>query len=435
MIDYENSVKEKVLEELKKANLDVPNWHKEILTHDPNIIVWYLKELVDKQEGYTSEILKLAKIYSEYDDPTPETDNLNEKIIKGEEVRNIYTVRGMTCWLLSSIAATFKTEYYPEIISIIEKLALDPVYYIRLQATYPISFFTKNIRAKQHPNGDTFDFKDEHRQKIIDLSFKMLRVNRDIPRVLEGVINIFDGLRFIDNDQAKELIEHLFYNSKGKLQPEYLTQHSIPLLLFFAEYRSENKLDLNDNFNGEWFQNLSKELLKLSVEKAPYLRSTFVWHTWKEIQADSKSYAKLKQYIPYFLHDEFEDQALDQYDFLIKEVMKISPSDGIDLFTKELIYINKWASKYKISDHAWLLFAHEIVAEVAKNSPDDLIKILSLITDIVRQNVYIGYLPEIYSSYKLVPDVKKGLGMHSQISEMYSIAKISQWAKDLPETI
>ncbi len=428
--DYRKHVQEKVLTELKQANLTDPDWCKSIIELDPDIVIWFLKELVEKKE-YVEEIFELAKIYAKHKNPLPEDDKINEKIEKGEEIRNIYTVRGSVCWLFTAIAATFRTEFYPEIISILEKLAFDPVYYVRIQSTFPLSFFAKNIRAYKHPDGTLFDFKNEDRIRVINLSFRMLEEHRDLPLILGGVINVFDALRVINETQAKEVISYFFYNSKEQLQPEYLTRQGVPLLLFFAEYRA----DFGDNFNGKWFQDFAFILLKLSEKNAPYLKSTFIWHTWKEIQSGENDYLKFKKYIPLFLSEELEIQALGQYDFLVKEVLKISPSDGVSLFKKELAYIRKWAYKFDIREHAWLLSAYEIVDEIAKTSPDNLIEVLSLLTPIINRGIYIGNLETIYKSYLLVPDKDKSLAMRPKIVDLYKNAKTSRWVNNLPEEI
>ncbi len=48
------------------------------------------------------------------------------RIEEGEDPRLIYTVRGTVPWLLQTLIATLKTEYYPHILDIVEKLAIDP---------------------------------------------------------------------------------------------------------------------------------------------------------------------------------------------------------------------------------------------------------------------------------------------------------------------
>lgn len=427
-------IQEEVLENLKKIDFRDPKWMKPFTTDlDPvtihNIVIWYLKELVDKGE-YVDEIFEIAKIYSVSEDPLI-VDDINEKIERGEEIRNIYTVRGTVCWLLTSIAATLKTEHYTEIISILEKLTTDPVYYVRIQATVPLSFFARNLRAQKNKDGKKFNFSGNDRQRVIDISLKMLQNHRNIPRVLEGVTNVFEAFRAIDEARAKQVIDYSFFNSRGQIQPEYLTQKVIPLLLFYAEYRSEN----DPSFNGSWFQKLAVKLLEIPEIKAPYLRSTFIWHTWKEIQLNPNSYVKYKKYIPFFLHEDLEFQSLGQYDFLVKEVLRASPDDGVLLYQLELKHILKWVNKDNAMQHAWLLSADEIIEEIAKKAPNNLLGILEQLTEIVCRGVYISYLDRIFRSYQLVTDKEKGLSMREKILEMYSTIKKIDRFKKLPETI
>lgn len=433
--DWRKHMQEKILADLEKVDLKNPDWHKPFTDFDPttkqDIVIWYLKELVEKRL-YVDKIFSLAKIYVEDKDPLIDDKHVgNQKLENGEEVRNITSVRGSACWLLTSIAATFRTEFYPEIISILERLASDPVYYIRAQSTVPISFFAQNINARQHPDGTVFDFKDEDRRRVLDISFNMLNQHRDIPRVLEYVVRIFDMLRNINEDQAREVIESLFYNSKKLLQPEYITRQAVPLLIFFAEFREK----VNDGFNPKWFQDFALEVLKLPENKAPYLRSTFIWHIWKEIQSDPIVYHKFKKYSGYFLRDEFENEPLGQYEFFVKEALKISPSDGVSFFRTLLQYILKWKEKFSIQDHAWLLTAQEIIEEIAKVSPNDLLEILRLITDVVSANIYVGQLEKIYTSYLLVPNREEGLKMRPEVLKLFEVSKKSKWAGDLPDTI
>jgi hypothetical protein len=432
--DYQTRKKEQILEVLKNLDLSKPDWSKPFVDTDDStkysVIIWYLKELVEKKE-YLDQIYAVSEIYASDPDPTLEEDDLNKKILAGEEVRNIYTVRGTVSWLLTAISATFRTEYYTGIISMLEKLAVDPVYYVRIQATYPLSFFAGNIRARQHADGTPFNFLESDRQRVIDISFRMLREHRDLPRVLEGVTNIFEALRSVNESQAKEVIECLFYNSEGEIQPEYITRQSVPLLIFFAEFRSS----IGDGFDGKWFQDFALKLLALPEQDAPYLRSTFIWHTWNVIKTNAEDYPKVKKYIPLFFGRRFEIQPLGQYDFLVQEVIKASPADGIHLFNTLLDYVLTWAPEYNIQHHAWLLTTHDIVQEIAKISPVDLLGILRKITDIVARDIYVGYLDVIYKSYLLVPDKEEGLAMRPEVLKLYEKVKQSRWADKIPETV
>jgi hypothetical protein len=262
----------------------------------------------------------------------------------------------------------------------------------------------------------------------------MLEQHRDLPRVLQSVVHIFDSLRSINQTQAQQVIEYFFYDSEEKLQPDYLIHEVIPLLIFFAEF----KIISDNRFDSVWFQEFAFKVLTLSEKKAPRLRSTFIWHTWKEIQSDPSTYPKFKKYIQFFLTDDYEleDESLGQYEFLVKEVLSVSPDDGVELFKKILSYVLRFAPEYDIQQHAWLLTTHEIVDEIAKSSPKDLVVVLTLITEIVSRNIRIGYLDKIFQSYLLTPEKEEREQMRTEIQKLYDIAKKSKWAeKGLPETI
>lgn len=428
IFEYQKNTQDKIINELERIDFQNPDWYKPIINLDPDIAIWFLKKLVEKRE-YIDEIFALAKIYLADKDPSPEKDDLNKKIERGEEIRNIYTVRGNACWLLASLAATFRSEFYPEIISILEKLCFDPVYYIRIQATVPLSFFALNIRARQNKDGTVFDFKDEDRERIINLSFQMLRQHRDMPRVLEGVANVFNGLRNINELQAKQVIESFFYNSKDEIQPNYLTHQGVPLLLFFSEFREE----IGKDFNSTWFKEFAFKVLELPEKDAPYVRSTFIWHVWKELQNNNENYLKFKKYISLFLRDDFELQSLGQYEFLVNEVIKISLKDGIDLFYRQLDFIRKWVHKYSIQNHSpWLYDIRDTVEKIAVNFPDDYLSTLQKITYIISQGMYIGDVYPIFKAYTLIPSKKKIESIKPEVLKLYQKVKQFDRFEKLP---
>ena len=89
---YRDILKKRILRELED-----PDWEnlleKEYSKFD---IIWILADLV--QEGqFVEKALRVAELYARDPDPVPGFDNLNEKIEKGEDINNIYTIRGEAC--------------------------------------------------------------------------------------------------------------------------------------------------------------------------------------------------------------------------------------------------------------------------------------------------------------------------------------------------
>ncbi len=385
-MSYKDKLKDIVLDQIKRIDLAKSDWSKEILEWKDQStktdIIWFLKELVEKGE-YIREALEIADLYSRDENPTPEYDNLNEKVKNGEETRIIYTVRGTVPWLLQMIIVTLKTEYYPRILDIVERLANDEVYYVRQQAMVALSMFAANVRAKQNKDGTAFDFRDEDRAKVYELAFRVLRENRDMPRVLESLASVFDKLRFIDEAQAKEMLTIFCYDSKGSIHPEYLTSHVVPLALFFAEFRKK----FDTNFDDEWFKLFLEKYIRDS--KDPHLKSTLIWHTWRIIEDDPSDYNRVKRYIPLFFDNFANDEPVGQFEFLINAVLRASFLEGIQLYEKFLSELNH---KLPFINDQRFYFTHteEIIRQINNIEPSRLSKIFGMLRQLKMQGCYIG---------------------------------------------
>ena len=316
---------------------------------------------------------------------------MNKKIEEGEDPRLIYTVRGTVPWLLQILIATLRTEYYSRILDIVEKLALDSVYYVRQQATVALSLFAANIRAKQNKDGTPFDFKDEDKKRVLNLAFRMLNENRDFPRVLEYVANVFDKLRLITEDQAKEVLTIFCYDKNGNINPEYLTSHVVPLVLFFAEFRKKYE----PIFNNEWFQDFLKKFINDAKDYS--LKSTLIWHTWRVIEDDISNYSIVKAYIPLFFNNMADREPIGQMEFLINAVLKVSPQEGTELYQKFLEYLN---NEFQITNHdnkIWFTHSEEIIRMI---DPSKIDRILVLLKELRQKGNYVGEENIIFSTIR-----------------------------------
>jgi len=420
--NYRDRFKDIVLQQIEKIDLLKPDWDKEISEwRDQSSrcdILWFLKDWV--QEGkYIDIALAISEKFSY--DPSPEAgyDHLNEKIEKGEDPRNIYTVRGTVPWLLQAIIGTFQTQHYGKILNIVERLADDSIFYVRQQATVPLSLFAANIRARQNKDGTPFNFTDEDRTRTFNLAFKMLRDNRHLPRVLEYVSNVFDKLRYIDETLAKEVLTTLFYTKEGKLNPSYLVHHVAPFALFYAEFRKT----YDSTFKNEWFQEFLLKAIRDSNDSDPQLKSTFVWNTWKIIQDNPDYYILFKKYIPVFFEGNFEQEPVGQFEFLVKEVLKISPEDGVNLLKQELDYVLQGVIRSGGKKKVWFTTLQDTLDEVAKLKPKELLSIFSQLDNLLNNVVYIGDVKHILSLYKSVPDTERP-ALEKKSIEMFNRLKV-----------
>ncbi|MEK7106519.1 MAG: hypothetical protein AAB895_04165, partial [Patescibacteria group bacterium] len=332
-------------------------------------------------------------------DSDPDVDNIaNQELLKGGDYRGIISVRGTLAWLLQAIVAQLNTTYYKRAIDLIEKLAKDKVLYVRQQATYPLSALIVNVNARKNKDGTPFDFKDEDRKRVIDLAFFMLDHNRDYPRILEYLAQVFDKMRLLSENDALSVLDKFLFSKDNDFHPYYVTEKIAPALIYFAEYRK----DANDSFNDKKFVDL---LIKVISTAEPALKSTIVWHIWKTIEENPENYERLKKYIARLFQGDFAHESVGQYDLLVEKIIKISPSEGVELFKKELAYIERSLSNIPPEPGGiiWFHNAEEAIEKVAELDPDFLPKLMTILKDIYLRNGYIGDVKRIFSSYKKAP--------------------------------
>jgi hypothetical protein len=413
-------LKEHILRQLKQ-----PDWegflNKELLGSRVDIL-WLFADWV-KEGQFIEEAMRVAEIYATDPNPEPDYDHLNEKIAKGGDIRNIYTVRGTVPWLLQKIIATLKTEYYPRALSVIEQLTDDESLYVREQVPAALSSLTVNVQAKQNKDGTLFNFEDADKARAISLAWKLLRKNEEFPRVLEHVINVFDRLRnTLTEAEAKEFLTILFYDSKGELRPDYLTEHAAPYVFFFAEYRSE----FDKDFKGEWFRNFLKKLIQdsnLEIPQAPRLKTTLIWITWKQLEGENKeSYELFKKYIPLFFEGKFHDEPVGQFEFLAENVLRIAPQEGVQLYKQMLEYLKGGLSHLKNDRRIWLSGTQEIIETIAKTSPGNLPEVLAEIEKLLYLGAYVGEVQKIFSVYQLAPENQRS-ALKTLATDMYERIK------------
>lgn len=301
-------------------------------------VIWAAAELAKEKKIH--EAMKIARFYQLDADPAVDgTDKFDKEVRAGEDARIITSVRGTLSWLLQHIVASLETAYYSEILDMLEgrsddnaekkklRLATGENLYVRQQATIPLEILVANMNAVKNADGTPFDFGVENRRRTETLAFKMLRENRDHPRVLEYLAAVFNRMRLLKEGPAQEVLEKFFYNSKGELNPVYLTEHAAPLAIYFAEFREL----ANDGFNNYWFKSFLKKLIR---EADDHLRSTITWHFWKTLKEDIKFYSKLQDYIPLLFEGEKQYAFIGQLDFLIEVLIDSHPLEALNLLEK-----------------------------------------------------------------------------------------------------
>jgi len=391
-----------------------PDWRGQISDFYPRWKVEILWNMVDfvREGKYLEEAMFIAESFVDDPDPTID-DSTNQEILKGEDARAIVTVRGTLAWLLNVIVGTLNASYYSRVISLLEKLCIDDAVYVRQQATYPLAGLTLNLRAERNPDGSVFPFSVADKERVRGLAFLMLEQNKQYPRVLELLANVFEKLRLLDEQKALYVLKSFLYKPEGGFNPDYVTHEIAPLLIFFAEFRRDHE----PGFNSAEFETL---LMTVIESASPRLKTTIVWHIWKTIENDPKTYPRLRKYIPIFFKGEFEEEPLSQYEFLIEKILLQSPTDAVEVFKMEIDYLKRALYKKPFQEN-WTLWFHNpesIVEAVAENDPGSLLGILDVLKEISLRHGYIGDVTKVFSSFRKAPaELQEQLS--TEITPMY----------------
>ncbi|MDB5204920.1 MAG: hypothetical protein JWP09_948 [Candidatus Taylorbacteria bacterium] len=332
------------------------------------------------------------------DDPEGE-HNYHARALRNEDVRNITTVRGNLCWLMSRIVAKNKPEYYTEIIEIIQRYVLEDNLYIRAQATYPLIELVKRKDAIKNQDGNPFDWKQEERDLVRKMPLKMLRDNAQYPRVIEALLNIFLMFRDLTEAEAEEVLHACIATEHDDVL------HDLAALIpYFALFR-KNDFPRMGTFNPRVFEAILKDQI---ANGKPALKSSLTWHFWKMLEEKMLPYDQIREYVLLFWANGYDSDIASMFGLVFEQLAIIAPEDAKDLFEKmaELL-------KIRLKDHpeerhqAWVNGTEEIVA-LLTNEPDRLLKLVNNLKKIwLVGGTYIGDIPKIFESYAQVPEEDK----------------------------
>lgn len=335
---------------------------------------------------------------NDIDDPNGE-HNYHIQVLKNEDARNITTVRGHLCWLMSRIIAKNKPKYYKEIIEIIQRYIAEGNLYIRIQATYPLVEFLVRKNAIKNQDESTFDWKQEERDLVREIPLKMLRDNVQYPRVLEALLHVFDKFRDLTETEAEEVLRALIATEHDDVL------HDLAALIpYFALFR-KNDFPRMGTFNPATFEALLKDQI---VNGKRALKSSLTWHFWKMLEEKMLPYEQIREYILLFWANGYDSDVASMFGLVFEQLAITAPEDAKDLFEKmtELL-IERLKNNPEERHQAWVNGSEEIVGLLV-NEPDRLLGLVNNLKEIwLVGGTYIGEIATIFENYQNVPVTDK----------------------------
>jgi len=264
--------------------------------HSREQIVQFAEKLAEAK--CFEEAFYLLKIFVKDSDPILEcySDDLkgdfnyHQKVIDGDDNPTINTVRGYCAWVLQKFATLYGRKYIHDIIPLVELLAEDPNYYVRVQSCIPLMELAKNRNTVLPDNRKERFVSLKTAQKVEGIAFNMLRSteNHKLPAVMKHLAMVFTYMRTISQANAWEVIQIFLKNNYPKKTRErghesYLADvlsEAAPLYVFFAEFREKSFKDWPKEwgdlglFDSSQFKILLKSLL---TQDNPEIRHLFSW--------------------------------------------------------------------------------------------------------------------------------------------------------------
>ena len=353
---------------------------------------------------------------NDLDDPEGK-HNYHSDVVRNEDVRNITTIRGHLCWLMSHIVAKNKPQYYTEIISILTRYIREGNLYMRIQATYPLVELIVRGKATKNQDESPFEWKQEERDLVRDLPLNMLRENAAHPRVQKAILYMFDKLRDLNEAEAEEVLSAFV-----SIDDSDVLHDLAALLPYFALFR-KGDFPEESPFNPSASITLLKEQI---VNGKTALKSSLAWHFWKMLEEKSIPYKDIREYMLLFWGNEYDPSTAHMFGLIIRQLADISPGDAKDFFEKIANLLKEYLLKHPEerhqvwlddTDHALILFVSE---------PNRLLRLIGTLKDIwMVGGTYIGNMSLIFGSHEKVPGGDKER-VKFELKRMYDEMKTVQ---------
>ena len=337
------------------------------------------------------------------DDPKGE-HNYHARVLRGEDVNIITTVRGHLCWLMMKMVAKNQPQYYTELIGIMTRYLKEENLYIRIQASYILTELWRRRRATRNQDKSPFTWKDEERNYIRQLSFDTVRANRSYPRVMEALLHIFNTVRDLNEDEAEEILNLFLGTNDDKVLHDLAA-----FVVYFALFREKDSQYYGGKFNPNKFVTLLKEQIRNGVSS---IGNSIAWHLWKILTDKLLPYQTIKEYLPLFLKNKYAGDAMNKLALIIEELSRIAPDDAVMLYERGLealeSYLKTKPTKPEDGYQIWINGTEEVLPLLAKE-PKRLVEVVARLKRIwmTRMQIYVGNIATIFGSYQLVSSEQK----------------------------
>ena len=288
-------------------------------------------------------------------------------------------------------------QYYTEIIDIMTRYLKENNLYIRIQASFILTELWGRRRATRNQDGSAFIWKDDERQYIRQLALDTIRANRSYPRVMEALLQIFNKVRDLNEDEAEEML-NLFLETND----DEVYNNLAAFVVYFALFREADSQYYGGKFNPDKFIALLKEQIK---NGAPSISGSIAWHLWKILTDKVLPYEAIKEYLPLFLEGKYASGAMTKLALIIEELSKTVPDDAAVLYERAVESLENYLKTKPKDGYQYYIEGTEEVLPILAKEPKRLLAAVGRLKNIwmAEKQIYVGNIATIFSTYQLVP--------------------------------
>lgn len=241
------------------------------------------------EAGEWPEVLWIIEALKGDPDP-PFPNDLHNRMLRGESVGFITSVRGRLCWLMQKVVVYNRIDSYPAMLDIVESYAFGQDFYIRSQACVPLLEMAVRRRSRL-PDGGLF-MPHEMAERIRSIAFRMLRDCGEYPALLEHVSNFFSWIKDLSSEEAFEVLQRLEpCDDRNGVHVRCF------VLLYAALFRGQEFADLPAFNSGPFVNQLHQELR----EGRSRFRTSLMWQMAGGAEDDPMDCALIRPFLESFL--------------------------------------------------------------------------------------------------------------------------------------
>lgn len=327
---------------------------------------------------------------------------------KKADIHSIQTVRGHLAWTVQQLA--LKKESIEEAFNFTSiVLSKTNNLYLILQWLFPLMEISKRRFWLEEINPKIY-------KKFRTLCFSLLENNSIYPDIAKALVHIFSYFRDLTTLETKKVLT-LLQDADG-----FET-----LLIYFGLYREKHFTeDKYQRTIRDYDSTFAKEMLLDYVINSRHdqnIRSGIARNICTIILDSKDSFYDLSPLIDNFLKSNINQNIKHSIERVIEDILLSSESNHnkayewyVSLLTIHVSELDSSESRTNI----WLSTkTGEILQMIAKNKPEDLKKIISLLYSLWINGAYIGSINEVFTSYKEISDQKLKVEIKENFKNKY----------------